>query len=311
MYRFSNFKWRDNWALIISVIVLVMVFLPHGIGLWNAHRSSLNFNYIVSPEVNDLHSYQAWIYQAAHGEWLFSDLYTSESSGNFFAPIFLLIGILKFYLEIPVSVAWYLGMLATNGLLLCTLHSFINKFTDSERQKNIAFTLAVLGAGLGWLLPVPDYFQPEMTIFQILRWPMVFSLALSSMLWALYYLYEWLNSGKIFYLLGSSMLGLILIFIHPYDIVTYYRLVLIMLVSWFMFKPNTFSLSKVLQYLLIYCIPLLGIIYYFWLFNKEWVFAVNATAFMQQVSLLRYLLALGVLAVLGFIGLILNISDKK
>lgn len=217
--------------------VLAIVFLPHMIA-YGISTPAHQYTGILH-DYQDANAYLSWIKQAVDGKTLFHLAYTSEPNPSiFFHPLFLAIGLIVRYTHLPVMAVWYGVQALADIVLLISVYVFIAYFFDDVFRRRLAFILATLGSGLGWFfvsvqsgngqntfLPV-DLSLPEATVFQILRWPFLFALATSLMLWIFLFILEVLKKGGWHTARYAGLLGFILNFIHPYDIITVFAVIL-------------------------------------------------------------------------------------
>lgn len=289
---------------IIAFSALVLTFLPYVIGIINGAINHTNFILFYSPEVQDINSYFAWIQQAVNGKLVFSDLYTTEVNNGLFAPIFLIIGLVNYFFSIPLVIVWLSLILISNITLLFVLYKFVKYFTNSHLQSVLSYFIIVLGGGFGWIIQSPDYYQPEFSIYQILRWPIVMSLSLSLLLASFLLVEKNIHVKNKLYTWLPGLFGLMIVLIHPYDILTYYRVIVIFIFSGLLLKKIPYTFQQFINLLPIIILPLLGLFYYYILFSREWVFLVNALASMRFPTWIEYLLGFGFIAILAVIGLV-------
>lgn len=294
----------EIWAIGLSLLVNVLVFLPHLIGFLN-QDSNLRFTYIAGGFYQDEFSYFAWVKQAMEGHSLFKILFTTEAHpALIFHPVFLIIGFVQNITKIPLSILWYLGSVMANIFFLASLYVFIKKFVQVTYVRVLAFAIIVFGAGFGWATnyATADKLYSETTIFQLLRWPIIFPLALGFSVLSYFFIVKFSENLKWKNAVVAGLLGAFLIMIHPYDAVTYYVLPACFLITLFMLKRIAVSKKLVLGLLIWIILPLIPAIYYLFLSLSSSVYSYNSYIQMASGPVLEYILGFGFLLLFGVIG---------
>ena len=167
---------RRPWPAILYALALIAITtLVYGVA-WSGASANNRFSGFLFA-ADDGYSYIAKMRQGAAGDLVFTLPYTTETHDP--VPLVFLAYILPGRLIgqfIPESdprltsalVAGYHAMrLIGATLYLFVLYRFISAFVVSNRLRLLAFVLATIGGGLGWLLPLvvgrlpPEYFIPE------------------------------------------------------------------------------------------------------------------------------------------------------
>lgn len=298
---------------IISCILLFFSLLSH-IYARAITPVGNTFTYITEGFWQDINSYFAWTVQAQQGHILFTSLYTSEPGHTwFFHPVFLIMGLLNRYGHIPLWVVWYGFRIGANIFLLWSIYKFVVHFTKTNVQLMSSFILIVLGSGLGWLVGdhAADVLYTEMSIFQILRWPIIFSLALSLFLWSLLLTKKLFAKPNYKTALGLGLTLFGLIFIHLYDIVTYAGITLV----WFLISATldskTYSTLTIKRLLAAGILPIMGMVYYFYFFTHDWVWYMNSQVKMLSPSPWSYILGFGLPGLLALIASVWMLYKKR
>lgn len=212
------------WALLLTTLILspqlysLLVGVPDSVFTGNLVFFS-----------GDTNSYLSWVRQGAEGNLFFADRYTTETTGQcFFHPVFLVIGTIERVTGADARVLWTTAQYVLAVVAAFTCYLFIRKALGAGRQALIAFLLVTLNSGLGWYthyhditFESADYWMPELTFYQSLRWPVLWSLALMLMVGYFTAVSKALGAGsrKATIAAGFAFLGIA--FVHPYHVVTF------------------------------------------------------------------------------------------
>jgi hypothetical protein len=186
--------------------------------------------------LEDTHTYLAWMKQGQEGFILFEEKYTSEPHPrNVFLIYFLVTGWLSRITHIPLMATHQL-MKAICGLtLLLTSYIFISYFLKEIIMRRISFILVSVAAGLGgyfafiyhflgFKLPggwIPiDQYMPEAITFWSISCFAHLCLAISFMLMIFLLMLESSKQKNRPLCVTAGILALILVFFHPYDLIT-------------------------------------------------------------------------------------------
>ncbi len=295
----------EIWAIAISILVNLLVFLPHLVGLISQDNEHV-FTHVVAGFYQDEFSYFAWIKQAVDGSYLFQILFTTEAhSAYVFHPVFLLLGIAQKVTTIPLAVLWYIARILSNLFLLYTLYVLIKHFITSMPTRIIAFTIIVVGGGLGWLFGYlsADILYTETTVFQSLRWPIIFSLSLALLILVFIHIVRFYENFKWTDSLIAGLLGAILVLIHPYDIFSYYLIPIVYLIALVATKRLQINKIKFLKSVPWIFLPLIPAMYYLLLSGSSFVYNHNSEILMLSGSPVEYVLGFGLILLLGLLGI--------
>ena len=140
-----------RFAVIISLIVLVLVTLPYLLAAGSG-GTDYEFNgFLLNPQ--DGNSYLAKMRQGWEGQWRFRLPFTADSGeGAYLFLFYLFLGHLARLVDLPLVIAFHFARLLGAGLLLWTLWRFFGALLSNSRSRRLAFALASLGSGMGWLL---------------------------------------------------------------------------------------------------------------------------------------------------------------
>lgn len=169
-----NFYLKQRrWVLLFAFLVCVLTSLPYAVAAFNQGVDWEFSGFLFG--VEDGNSYIAKMLRGAQGEWLFRSPYSAQlQAGALLYLPYLLFGKL-------------LGPSAQHAHLVLLLHffrlasifaqclatyDFLSLFLQAANLRRLGTALAILGGGLGWLLPIfglgdllgsmpLDFFSPE------------------------------------------------------------------------------------------------------------------------------------------------------
>jgi len=182
--------WAGGWSLLI----LLLTCLPYLYGAALATPQNQFSGFVLG--VDDGNSYLAKMRLGADGAWQFHLFYTSEPHAGAYLFLFhLLLGKLARLLGLPPVAVYHAARLFFGFGLMLTVYAFAAYFSARVEVRRLAFGLAALGSGLGWLvlalgqvdrlgLPL-DFYLPEAFVFHLLFALPHLSLALSLLLAAM------------------------------------------------------------------------------------------------------------------------------
>ena len=138
------------WVLVVSALILIGGSVPTWAG-YQAQTSQLRFRGIYF-DSQDYAVHIATMEAGRHGEWAYQFRFTTEPHNSTYVRMFyIVLGHLSQRLgltsEFTFQVArWFLGFVA-----LFTLYSLVQQIFPDLFWARVAFLLAALGSGLGWL----------------------------------------------------------------------------------------------------------------------------------------------------------------
>lgn len=155
----SGREWA--WAVVTSLLVMALVSVPYLVGL--AHSTpQMQFGGFLFG-LDDMHSYLAKMRFGARDGWLLQLVYTGEPhAGGVAYAHFLALGKLAALISgegAHVSaqmlvIAYHAARIVCGLLLLVVLYRFAAEFLEKPSQRRLAWALAALAGGLGWVLLV-------------------------------------------------------------------------------------------------------------------------------------------------------------
>ena len=168
-------KPRRPWpAILYALVLLALTTLPYALA-WSRSNEEWRFSgFLIG--VDDSQSYVAKMRQGAAGELGFTLIYTTEShqpaAGVYLHYLLPGWAIGQFIPESSPALtpalitAFHVMRLTAATIYLLVLYRFISAFVLTERLRLLAFVLATIGGGLGWLLIPggglpPEFYLPE------------------------------------------------------------------------------------------------------------------------------------------------------
>lgn len=307
---------KKEWqiVLIISLFFLTLTIVPYIYG------------YLISPpdkvftgerinNVPDTNSYLAWIQQGRDGKLLFKQLNSSEAQPNvFFHPVFLLIGYVARWSNLPNIFFYHLFRVIAGLVFLLVGYIFITEFFLKKNERLTAFLIFCTSSGLGWIFhSAADFTQIEATnflnIYESLLNPIALTLAILIFLNFLRF-----NSNKFIQrLISSAILTNLLIIIHSYDFILV-ACVLGIYTVYKSYSKKTLSYLRFYFYFIMLSFP--AALWQVWVLQKNSVLGIWATIqahvpyFNGSFSYIGGAGLLGLFSVIG-LGLILARKEKK
>ncbi len=145
-----NAKGAPRFPWGIAVLVFVAIMLPFLVA-WRTAGAEWRFSgFLLNPV--DGYSYLAKMYQGWLGSWRYRLLYSAEpGAGAHIQLFYLFLGHLARWLGAEAIVVFHVARLIAAGVLLAALWRFFGVVLPSRRARRMAFALAALGSGMGWL----------------------------------------------------------------------------------------------------------------------------------------------------------------
>lgn len=222
-----------TWGLGLALLTS----LPYLLGYLGAPAEKYFLGFVLNAK--DQNTYFMWMTQAASGDILLRNLYTSiPHEGAMFSLIFLFAGTLGRWLG-SLDLAYQLLRLGAAVLLVWSLWLLVATFAAERRQRRWLFLISLFGAGLGWLwnlgrlfsgdfgeavtdldlLQRPfDLWVPEGYVFYSLLVMPHFSAAIALLLLTLRWAALGLYQDRLALSAAAGLMCLILSFVHPYDV---------------------------------------------------------------------------------------------
>lgn len=298
---------------VASVLIMLLVSLPYLIGLLHSTPAMRFSGFLFG--IEDMNSYLVKMRYGARDGWLLQLVYTSEPhQGGFVHTYYLALGKLAALIDgrggavspEALVITFHAARVVCGLALLVMIYRFAADFLPVPSQRRLAWALAVLAGGLGWLsmassLPVEVYVPEAFTLLLIYGLP---HLALARLFllggWLLLFRAveqgDWRKAG----LAGLCWLGMA--WIVPF----YAALLGVLIVVWLatlMVVRRRLLWKTIGLAILAGLLPALMLAYNTWLFTTNPIFAAwSAQNVLPSPPPVDYLLAYGLLIMLGTLG---------
>jgi len=151
---------KPGFYLLISLLSFTLVLIPYLYAAAAAGPEHVFGGFLLNPV--DGNTYLAKMQQGYRGSWRFTLPYTAEpGKGTYLFLYYLFLGHMARIVGLPLVVCFHLARLAGAAVLLVSLaHFFRSGFEDAPAAR-LAFALAALGSGLGWLAAAAGLFTSD------------------------------------------------------------------------------------------------------------------------------------------------------
>ncbi len=304
-------KREIQYAVGGSVAVMLATCIPYLIVWWPTPQDMV-FPWVLFNS-DDHGVYFAWMRQAADGQLLFRNLFTTDPQrGIYLHSYFLLLGWLSRLTGLEIPLAYHVGRFFFGALTLVLVYRLAALFAEEVRTRRIIFWVTALSSGLGWVgwthtvsqsHPV-DTWQPEALIFPSLYVNGLFCVSLALMLGVVICLLlaeRAPNSSGWKWAVGAGLCGLALGNIHSYDVIH-------LTLAWVFYLVGKGVLQRrvpVLELklaLLAAAVALPSVAHMAWLYKTEPVFQARADTATLSPAPHLYLLGFGLLVPLAAWG---------
>jgi hypothetical protein len=152
---------KDVWPiLLVCLLFLLMISLPY-LAAERAGGDDYVFAGLLQNPV-DGNSYLAKMYQGWQGEWRFTLPYTDQpGEGTYLFLFYLFLGHLARISGLSIVLVFHLARIASAAFMLLALWRFFGATFSSEGMRRLAFAIAGLGSGLGWLAALAGGFTAD------------------------------------------------------------------------------------------------------------------------------------------------------
>jgi hypothetical protein len=159
------------WVFIYTSIIALMLISPYLLGYLTQSQEYIFSGGILG--IEDYYSYLAKTNQGAHGAWLFTLPYTSETQpGLPVYSFYLILGKIAGKEHLGQVIAFHTARIILSYVYIPTLYIFISEYISEIKPRRLALILITLGGGLGWvvlplinensLIAVPlEFYSPE------------------------------------------------------------------------------------------------------------------------------------------------------
>ena len=141
------------WVITVSAMIVLAAALPYVAGAL-AQTPEWRFSGSIMDRV-DYHTYLAKMWQGYRGGWSYSLLFTPEPhQGVYVQTFYVPLGHLARMAHLGLPATYHIARSLFGFLMLLAIYRFISLFVPSTRTRRIAFLLAAIASGLGWLTEV-------------------------------------------------------------------------------------------------------------------------------------------------------------
>lgn len=154
-------EWR--WVYIAGGLLMIVLCVPL---VW-AYAAAVPDRLFMGMLVNPLDgiSYLAKMDQGYRGSWLFTLPFTPEPhQGVFLFTFYLALGHLARLLALEPVLVFHAARLVGGMVMFILIYRLVADWTDSVDQRRIAWGLAVLGTGLGWVALMVGHVSPDVLL---------------------------------------------------------------------------------------------------------------------------------------------------
>jgi len=301
---------KREWFFVIIISVFVIIFANIAVihGYLIAPTGKLFWD---ATSFIDTNTYLAWMKQAAEGNVLFKDLYTSEPHArSFFHPFFLILGFFSSVTSISVRTVDYFARLLSEIGALIVLYLFISYFIQKKAERILTFAVTVFSGGFGFLFFIPSIkrlkdswyiaFWGESNTFFSISGYTIYPFSLMLLFLAFYLMLRSFeeNSNKL--AIYSGLVALMLLFTHFYDTLIVYPVLFTYLIcKYFIGKDFEKLKSGAIKLLIFTVISLPAPLYNFYLSFINPIFKVWAWEYGQRLSVNIF----WVFGAMGFVGI--------
>jgi hypothetical protein len=140
-----------RWLAWVTVSLLLASLVPY-LAAWALAPEGTRFTGLLFNPW-DGNSYIAKIGQGFSGSWLFRLPYTPEpQSGAYIFLLHLALGHVSRLAGLPLILSYHLLRLAGGAVMLVGLYVLACRLSDQVGERRLAFLLAAVGSGMGWLM---------------------------------------------------------------------------------------------------------------------------------------------------------------
>ncbi len=151
MGQVTRREW--TWVTAVAVLVVTASTLPYLAG-YLAQTGEMRFGGALLDRV-DYYSHLAKMWQGYRGEWRYRLLFTPEPhQGAYLQTFYVGLGHLARLAGLGLPLAYQVARVVFAFLMLLLVYGFISHFVASVRTRRVAFLLATIASGLGWLTEV-------------------------------------------------------------------------------------------------------------------------------------------------------------
>lgn len=155
-------------GLVILIAVLSLTF-PYAYAGLTMEAGHVFGGFLFNPV--DGNSYLAKMYQGWRGEWRFTLPYTAEKGdGTYLFLFYILLGHISRLLSLDLRLTFHIARIIATVFMYLALYKFIKYWIEDDSQSAVAFILAAIGAGLGWLVFPLGLFTSDFWVAETYPW---------------------------------------------------------------------------------------------------------------------------------------------
>ena len=148
MGRITRREWL--WVAMAAGLIVAASTLPYLAG-YLAQTPEWHFSGSLLDAV-DYHSHLAKMWQGYRGAWRYRLLFTSEwHQGVFLQTFYVGLGHVARLAGLGLPLVYQLSRMTFGFLMLLAIYRFVSLFVPAIRTRRVAFLLASITSGLGWL----------------------------------------------------------------------------------------------------------------------------------------------------------------
>jgi len=205
------------------LIVLLLISVPFVFAYYYPGEGYTFGGFFINPL--DGNTYLAKMYQGWQGAWKITLPYTAEpGEGAYLFLYYLFLGHVSRLLNLPIPSTFHAARIINAILLLLALNRFYSTIFIQRRTAYLAFILATLGSGIGWIASLVGYLSVDMWVAE--GYPFLasftsahFPLAIAIMVFLLTPRTTLLFNLRPLSILAYSALGFILATISPFSLI--------------------------------------------------------------------------------------------
>jgi hypothetical protein len=224
---------RDaRFAVLWTSMVMMISAIPYAYMYYATPPGMKFIGWLAAP--SDHNVYLAWMRQAMDGILFMEDKFTTEPHHRAFVlPLWLLLGKISSITGLGLILVYDIARILLGASLFLAVYVFVSQFCRAKALRNAAFILVTVSGGFGWILalisqftgkPIAfssvDLIATEALTFRAIHYHAHFALSLLLMLGVFMVTFHSVRSGRMRYAVVAGMLGFLLAFEHPYDIIT-------------------------------------------------------------------------------------------
>jgi len=271
---------RNEWKFVmwITILVILLTTIPFIYGYFSAPQGKY-FTGLQALAPGDFNVYYSHIEQVRQGNWIFKDIFTSETHvAFFFNPFWLAVGLFAKIFKLSNIFTYQFFRIILTPIFLFTVYFFTSLFFQQIFKRKFCFIFLIFASGLGsWFSPLVKHIFG--TGFSEHYWPMDlwvsegqnfltiyhsphFIFASTLILITFILLYFSLEYNNFKYLFYAGTINLFLLFFHPFHLPTILTVPLVY-ISAVSFRDWRIKWDYLLKFIIFIFLSLPAILYQF------------------------------------------------